>query len=124
MELAPSNSRVQNLKDRIDLQLTILATLVGEDGDALDAIRLLNALTNEMITAELELGQLGETRTSNHDGGARTTHMSGDRGAYYPEDLLVLGRLFDQAVDALPANLRTPANRMKIAKLIFSRATE
>ncbi|NYG45532.1 hypothetical protein GGD67_002990 [Bradyrhizobium sp. IAR9] len=122
MELDPANSRSENLEDRIDLQLDIVAALIREEGNEVEAIRLLNALTNQMITAELELGQLGDTRTRGRAGDRQTTRLSRDRGVYYPEDLQVLGRLLDQAVAALPADLRTPANQMKIAKLILSRA--
>ncbi|WP_407121511.1 NolY [Bradyrhizobium sp. STM 3561] len=122
MELDPSNSRSEDLEDRIDLQLDIVAALIGEEGNELEAIRLLNALTNQMITAELELGQLGDTRTGGRAGDQKTRRLSQDRGVYYPEDLQVLGRLFDQAVAALPAVLRTPDNQLKIAKLILSRA--
>ncbi|MDI3567324.1 NolY [Bradyrhizobium sp. Arg816] len=122
MELDPSNSRSEDLEDRIDLQLDIVAALIREEGNELEAIRLLNALTNQMITAELELGQLGDTRTEGRAGDRQTTRLSRDRGVYYPEDLQDLGRLHDQAVAALPPELRTPANQMKIAKLILSRA--
>ncbi|MBP0110510.1 NolY [Bradyrhizobium vignae] len=117
MELDPSNSRIQNLEDRIDLQLDIVAALMREEGNELEAIRLLNALISQMITAELELGQHGDTRTG--DGRMR---LSREPGVYYPENLQILGRLFDQTVAALPAALRTSANRMTIAKLILSRA--
>ncbi|MDA9406049.1 NolY [Bradyrhizobium sp. CCBAU 45384] len=117
MELDPSNSSIQNLEDRIDLQLEIVAALMREEDDELEAIRLLNALIGQMITAELELGQLGDKRTGNG-----RMRLSRDRGVYHPEDLQVLGRLFDQTVAALPAALRTSTNRMTIAKLIFSRA--
>jgi len=117
VELDPSNSRIQNLEDRIDLQLDIVAALMREEGNELEAIRLLNALISQMITAELELGQHGDTRTG--DGRMR---LSREPGVYYPENLQVLGRLFDQTVAALPAALRTSANRMTIAKLILSRA--
>ncbi|SFQ05770.1 hypothetical protein SAMN05216330_11468 [Bradyrhizobium sp. Ghvi] len=122
MELDPSNSRSEDLEDRIELQLDIVAALIREEGNELEAIRLLNALTNQMITAELELGQFGETRTAGGGGGQHTRRLSRDRGVYYPEDLQILGRLFDQAVAALPAVLRTPANQLKLAKLILSRA--
>ncbi|MDA9392010.1 NolY [Bradyrhizobium ottawaense] len=122
MELDPSNSRIQDLENRIDLQLDIVAALISEEGNELEAIRLLNALTNQMITAELELGQPGDTRTAGRAGDRRTARLSRDRGVYDPEDLQVLGRLLDQAVAALPAVLRTPANQLKIAKLILSRA--
>ncbi|UVO35624.1 NolY [Bradyrhizobium arachidis] len=116
MELDPCNSRIQNLETRIDLQLDIVAALMREEGNELEAIRLLNALIGQMITAELELCQLGDTRT----GGGRM-RLSRDRGVYHPEDLQILGRLFDQTVAALPAALRTSANRLTIAKLILSR---
>ncbi|MCP3415648.1 MULTISPECIES: NolY [Bradyrhizobium] len=124
MELDPSNSRIQDLTHRIDLQLDIVATLVGAEGNELEAVRLLNALTNEMINAELAIGQLSDARTSGRNGDGQTARMSRDRGVYHPEDLQVLGRLFDQAVAALPEALRTPANQMKIATLILSRANE
>ncbi|MDA9483403.1 NolY [Bradyrhizobium sp. CCBAU 11445] len=122
MELDPSNSRSEDLEDRIDLQLDLVAALVREEGNELEAIRLLNALTNQMIMAELELGQLGDAKTGGPARDQQTTRLSRDRGVYYPEDLQVLGRLFDQAVAALPEVLRTPANQMKIAKVILSRA--
>ncbi|WP_027577627.1 hypothetical protein [Bradyrhizobium sp. WSM1743] len=122
MELDPSNSRAEDLAERIDLQLDIVAALIREEGNELEAIRLLNALTNQMITAEVELGQLGDTRTGGRASDRRTTRLARDLGVYYPEDLQVLGHLLDQAVAALPAVLRTPANRMKIAKLILSRS--
>ena len=41
---------------------------------------------------------------------------------YDPEDLLVLGKIFDQAVAALPPTMRTPANRTEIARMILARA--
>ena len=48
--------------------------------------------------------------------------MSSERSAVYdPEALSHLGSLFDQAVAALPAAMRTPANRTEIAKLILGR---
>nr|WP_245164527.1 NolY [Bradyrhizobium elkanii] len=102
----------------------IVAALIGEEGNELEAVRLLNALTNEMINAELALGQLGDARTNGYTSDGQTARMSADRGIYHPEDLQALGRLFDQTVAALPEALRTPANRIKIAKLILSRAAE
>ncbi|WP_407185218.1 NolY [Bradyrhizobium centrosematis] len=117
MELDPSNSRIQYLEDRIDLQLDIIAALMREEGNELEAVRLLNALIGQMITAEQELVQLGDAKTS-----AGRMRLSQVGGVYYPEDLRILGRLYDQTVAALPETLRTSANRMTIAKLIFSRA--
>jgi hypothetical protein len=42
--------------------------------------------------------------------------------AYDPEDLALLGAIFDEAVAALPAAMRTSANRTEIAKIILRRA--
>jgi hypothetical protein len=49
--------------------------------------------------------------------------MSVERTAIYgPEELSVLGTIFDQAVASLPATMRTPANRIEIAKIVMDRA--
>ena len=49
--------------------------------------------------------------------------MLGERDVvYYPEDLSLLGRIFDQAIASLPAAMRTDANRTEIAKNILRRA--
>ena len=49
--------------------------------------------------------------------------MSRERSAVYePEELSLLGCIFDQSVAALPATMRTPANRTEIAKIILWRA--
>lgn len=42
-------------------------------------------------------------------------------GVYDPEDLTVLGAIFDKAIASLPASMRTPENRITIAKLILER---
>jgi hypothetical protein len=39
---------------------------------------------------------------------------------YYPEELSLLGQILDQAVQSLPLNMRTPQNRMAIAKNILA----
>ena len=39
---------------------------------------------------------------------------------YIPEELSLLGELLDQVVQSLPPNLRTPYNRMAIAKNILA----
>ncbi|KRQ12344.1 hypothetical protein AOQ71_16830 [Bradyrhizobium manausense] len=47
-----------------------------------------------------------------------------DHGKLYePEQLSTLGLLFDEAVLALPPSMRTPSNRIEIAKLILERAS-
>ena len=46
--------------------------------------------------------------------------MSSDEGAVYdPEELSLLGKVLDQAVQSLPPNLRTPHNRVAIARNIL-----
>ncbi|MGY8663543.1 hypothetical protein Q3C01_14395 [Bradyrhizobium sp. UFLA05-109] len=42
-------------------------------------------------------------------------------GVFDPEDLSLLGGIFDEAVAALPASMRTPINRTEIAKLVLGR---
>jgi hypothetical protein len=49
--------------------------------------------------------------------------MLGERDVvYYPEDLSLLGSVFDQAIASLPAAMRTDAIRAEIAKNILRRA--
>ncbi|MTV11713.1 MULTISPECIES: hypothetical protein [Bradyrhizobium] len=40
-------------------------------------------------------------------------------GVFDPEELSVLGSLFDGAINALPPSMRTPENRTAVAKLIL-----
>ncbi|MHB0773125.1 hypothetical protein ACYCVF_31345 [Bradyrhizobium sp. 1.29L] len=42
-------------------------------------------------------------------------------GVYDPEDLTALGAIFDKAIASLPASMRTPENRITIAKLVLER---
>ncbi|GLR89985.1 hypothetical protein [Bradyrhizobium iriomotense] len=42
-------------------------------------------------------------------------------GVFDPEDLSVLGKIYDEVVAALPASMRTPVNRTEIAKLVLGR---
>ena len=49
--------------------------------------------------------------------------MLSDRTAVYdPEELSLLGRVFEQSVATLPPTMRTAANRTEIAKIILERA--
>jgi hypothetical protein len=49
--------------------------------------------------------------------------MSDERSAIYgPEELSLLGTIFDQAVASLPATMQTQANRTEIAKIVMDRA--
>lgn len=42
-------------------------------------------------------------------------------GVYDPEDLTVLAAIFDKVIASLPACMRTPDNRITIAKLVLER---
>jgi hypothetical protein len=46
--------------------------------------------------------------------------LSNESAVYHPEELALLGKVFDQVVQSLPANLRTPYNRTAIAKNILA----
>jgi len=49
--------------------------------------------------------------------------MSSPQGVVFdPEELSLLGRVFDQAIASLPSSMRTPAKTMEIAKIILERA--
>lgn len=67
---------------------------------------------------------LGEERSRQRDDKQGERHqMLRERSAVYdPEELSLLGKMFDQAVAALPATMQTPANRTEIAKIILRRA--
>ncbi|MGY8682096.1 hypothetical protein Q2941_30610 [Bradyrhizobium sp. UFLA05-153] len=122
--LHPCSSHIQYLKQRIELQIEEVARLICEDQSALEATRLLNALTNELVAAKLGLcPEIDEQADSAViEGGA--SRLEQEYGKLYePEQLLTLGRLFDEAVLALPPSMRTTSNRTEIAKLILGRAS-
>jgi hypothetical protein len=49
--------------------------------------------------------------------------MSVERCAIFgPEELSLLGTIFDQAIASLPVTMRTQANRTEIAKIVMDRA--
>jgi hypothetical protein len=49
--------------------------------------------------------------------------MSSPQGVVFdPEELLILGSVFDQAIASLPSSMRTPAKTTEIAKIILERA--
>lgn len=49
--------------------------------------------------------------------------MSGERDVvYYPEELALLGRVFDEVIATLPAARRTPGKRTEIARTILRHA--
>jgi len=43
-------------------------------------------------------------------------------GLFQPEELRLFSYIFDEAVNNLPAHMRTPVNRARIAKQILDRA--
>lgn len=47
--------------------------------------------------------------------------MLPNRSAVYcPEELSLLGQVLDQAMESLPASMRTPSNRVEIARKILA----
>lgn len=118
------NSRVQYLKQRIELQVEEVARLICDDESALEATLLLNALTSELVAAKLgicpELNEQADGAVI--AGGANRIEQ--DHGALYePEQLSPLGTFFDKAVLELPPSMRTPSNRTEIAKLVLGRSS-
>ena len=49
--------------------------------------------------------------------------LSEKSAVYYPEELMLLGRILDQVVQSLPPNLRTPSNRAALAQNILACAS-
>jgi hypothetical protein len=46
--------------------------------------------------------------------------MASECAVYLPEELSLLGTVLDQVVQSLPPNLRTPYNRVEIARNILA----
>jgi hypothetical protein len=46
--------------------------------------------------------------------------MVSEGAVYLPEELSLLGEVLDQVVQSLPPNLRTPFNRVEIARNILA----
>jgi hypothetical protein len=62
----------------------------------------------------------GPDRATMKKRGASEANMIGDRsGIYAPEELLLFRRVFENAVGALPAVMRTPDARSRIARNIL-----
>jgi hypothetical protein len=117
------NSRVQDLKRSIELQIEELARLINDGKNGHEATQLLNELTIELITAALGLWVNRDERAGGDAISSGAGRVIQDyRSVCDPEQLSVLGRIFNDAVAALPENLRTLGNRRQIAKLILGRA--
>ena len=46
--------------------------------------------------------------------------LADECAVYQPEELSLLGKILDQVVQSLPPNLRTPYNRVEIARNILA----
>lgn len=117
------NSSVRQLKQRIGLQIEEIRALIDDGKNERQATELLNALTIELVTAALGLWAKRDERPGGEDiiSGAGAV-IQDYRSVCDPEQLSVLGRIFDHAVAALPEEMRTLGNRRQIAKLILGRA--
>lgn len=117
------NSRVQDLKRSIELQIEEVARLIDDGRSAREATQLLNELTIELITAALGLWAKRGGRYDAADISSGAGRPIQDyRSVCDPEQLSVLGRIFADAVASLPEDMRTHRNRTRIAKLILGRA--
>ncbi|WP_051311119.1 hypothetical protein [Bradyrhizobium sp. Cp5.3] len=105
----------------IELQIEEVARLIWEDQNACEATKRLTELTSELIAARIRPER--DDHIAGAIAGFRPAQLHQQSGVYDPEQLLVLGRIFDEAVAALPADMRTDINRTTVAKLIFGRAT-
>ncbi|WP_208867097.1 NolY [Bradyrhizobium sp. AS23.2] len=114
---------VPHPKHGIHQQVEAAVGLICEDKKPLGAVQLVSNVTGTLISAQLESDLLGDTRAGAAVGRRQTAPLQERHGGvFYPEDLQVLGRLFDQAVAALPPAMQTPDNRTTLAKLILARA--
>lgn len=122
-QLHRSNSGVRQLKQRIGLQIEEIRRLIDDGKNEREATRLLNELAIELITGALGLWAKRDERPGGEliiSGAGRV--IQDYRSVCDPEQLSVLGRIFDHAVAALPEEMRTPGNQRQIAKLILGRA--
>ncbi|TWA98967.1 hypothetical protein FBZ96_105646 [Bradyrhizobium stylosanthis] len=118
------DSHVKYLKQTIESQIEEVARLICEDESALEATRLLNALTSELVKAKLGMCSHLDEQAGGALNGGDANRLEEKHGTLYePEQLSTLGQLFDGAVLALPPSMRTPINRIEIAKLILERAS-
>lgn len=122
-QLHRCNSSVRQLKQRIGLQIEEIRSLIEDGKNEREATQLLNALTIELVTAALGLWAKRDERPGDEVTISGAGAVIQDyRSVCDPEQLSVLGRIFDHAVAALPEEMRTPGNRRQIGKLILGRA--
>ncbi|UVO30584.1 hypothetical protein [Bradyrhizobium arachidis] len=119
-----TRQRLQYLKLTIEIQIEEVARLICEDKSAIEATRLLNALTSELVAAKLGMCPKLDEQAGNAFIGGDAHRLEQEHGKLYePEQLSTLGLLLDEAVLALPPSMRIPSNRIEIAKLILERAS-
>lgn len=117
------NSSVRQLKQRIGLQIEEIRALIDDGKNERQATELLNELTIELIAAALRLWAKRDQRPGGEVIGSGAGRVMQDyRSVCDPEQLSVLGRIYDHAVATLPKEMRTHANRKRIAKLVLGRA--
>lgn len=116
------NSSVRQLKQRIGLQIEEIRALIDDGKNERQAAELLNALTIELMTAALALWAKRDERPGGEVIGRDGPVIQDYRSLCDPEQLSALGRIYDHAVAALPEEMRTHANRKRIAKLVLGRA--
>ncbi|WP_439373344.1 hypothetical protein [Bradyrhizobium sp. DASA03120] len=117
-------SHLQYLKQAVESQIEEVARLICEDESALEATRFLDTLTSELVKAKLDMCSHRDKQAGSASNGGDAKRLEQEYGKLYePEQLSTLGRLFDGAVLALPPSMRTPSNRIEIAKLILERAS-
>jgi hypothetical protein len=46
--------------------------------------------------------------------------LPSESAVYYPEELSLLGQVLDETVQSLPVRMRTPSNRVEIARNILA----
>ncbi|WP_426420765.1 hypothetical protein [Bradyrhizobium genosp. A] len=115
------SSGVQRIKQKIGQQIEEIRRLIDDGKNEREPTQLLNELTIELISAGLgpEREELSDkTVIGGGTGGFLQDHCS----VCDPEQLSALGRIFDDAVAALPEEMRTPFYRTEVAKLILGRA--
>lgn len=115
------NSGVQRLKQRIGQQVEKIRSLIDDGRNEREATQLLTELTIELISAGLwpERDERSDKAVI-RDGTGR--FLQDHCSVCDPEQLSALGRIFDDAVAALPEDMRTPDYRTEVAKLILGRA--
>lgn len=115
------NSGVLRIKQRIGQQIEEIRRLIDDGKNEREATQSLTELTIELMSAGL-----GAERDERSDkaviSGGTGQCLQDHCSVCDPEQLEALGRIFDDAVAALPEDMQTPGYRTEVAKLILGRA--